>query len=258
MTIPGLSQQALEIQDACNASGVIYALRRAVHLLEKEQPDSTRRETWLRLHPVVVLFADKLDDLCGCRVMHTELLDFDLDGIVDLIDRMALAMARLCDASHTLGRGTDWRNTCPVVQRLVVQLVNTACSRDTGRVLAAEQACRKMVENPNSALAASRADIFCRQNRCQDLWYTDELNCYLFPQGWCDAFTAAQGFPGGPDNPERPEIYGYAPLSTDTDSEVETLFVSISTIRGLRQIPEAEARRLHPQLGAHLDAINND
>jgi hypothetical protein len=64
-----LAQQALDVQDACNLSGVVHAFSAAVtdvraHL-RAEGNESTDR---VNTHPVCVLFASKIASLTGCEV----------------------------------------------------------------------------------------------------------------------------------------------------------------------------------------------
>lgn len=110
-------------------------------------------------------------------------------------------------------------------------------------------------------------------NRERDLYFQEidqdgnpQANAYFFPQGWCDDFSFANGNTGGidfdPENDDHtgmadgPEIYGYVPTHVYENSPVETLFVGLEHLRKLREITEAEARQLHPNLFRYLDAIN--
>jgi hypothetical protein len=99
------------------------------------------------------------------------------------------------------------------------------------------------------------------ENRKRDVFLTDGDNCYFFPQGWCDDFTVAKGLAGGPDYVDeedgpQPEIYGYAPLNTTPNSEVDTLFVPLETLDNCREVTEEQAKSIHPALFTHLEKIN--
>jgi len=65
-TMRDLAQEALDVQDACNLSGVVHSWSRAITdlraLLEDEKGFSTQK---LNTHPVNVLFASKVDSLVG-------------------------------------------------------------------------------------------------------------------------------------------------------------------------------------------------
>lgn len=121
-----MAETALTVQDACNASGVVYALQRFVPELTAD-------------HPVVILFADKLDDLCRCREMEPR----PATTLTDLMATFKATMDRLCEQSHKEGHGTDWRNTHPDCQELVLQLVHLAGSRS--RFSDAYDACQQMM-----------------------------------------------------------------------------------------------------------------
>lgn len=53
-----LCQEALDIQDACNLSGVVHAWSRSISRLRVLCPDNST--DWYNTHPINVLFADKL------------------------------------------------------------------------------------------------------------------------------------------------------------------------------------------------------
>ena len=110
-------------QDACNASGIVFDLADIVTELEEEQARLGQDEDWLLNHPVLILFADKLDDLCGCRRMATLPLKPPMTSLPELMATFKATMFRLCDQSHREGKGTDWRNAHPDVQACVLQLV---------------------------------------------------------------------------------------------------------------------------------------
>jgi hypothetical protein len=100
-------------------------------------------------------------------------------------------------------------------------------------------------------------------NRKQELWLMDisTENCFFIPQGWCDEWSVATGHAGGLDNVDddgkpEPEIYCYYPTQTVANSEVETGFVAIKDLEQLVPTTEEEARKRHPKLGKHLDAID--
>jgi hypothetical protein len=100
-------------------------------------------------------------------------------------------------------------------------------------------------------------------NRQRTLILTDGEHVYYVPEGWADGFTYAAGCTGGPDWQEGdedmadgPGLYCYAALNTDPNSPVETLFVSVAVLQGMKEISEEEARQLHPALFEYLAAID--
>jgi uncharacterized membrane protein YccC len=67
MTYQELAQQALDVQDACNLSGVAKALGRAMDALWTEANQHGHGTDWVNRHPIVTLFLDKLDSLNGIQ-----------------------------------------------------------------------------------------------------------------------------------------------------------------------------------------------
>lgn len=63
MTIKQAAQQALDVQDACNLSGVVFAFTRAMQAI-CDAPNSGTAER--NQHPIVTLFLLKLSELNGC------------------------------------------------------------------------------------------------------------------------------------------------------------------------------------------------
>lgn len=63
MTLKKAAQEALDVQNACNLSGVVHSLARVVTML-RALPECTGTE-WCNTHPIVYLFVDKLADLSG-------------------------------------------------------------------------------------------------------------------------------------------------------------------------------------------------
>lgn len=58
---PEWAKQALQVQDACNLSGVLHAWSR----IASEMVHASIDTDGIRRHPVSVLFSDKVSDLCG-------------------------------------------------------------------------------------------------------------------------------------------------------------------------------------------------
>lgn len=94
-------------------------------------------------------------------------------------------------------------------------------------------------------------------NRDRDLYLVDWRydNVVFIPKGWCDEFTVANGFAGGPDDKDEPAIYAYGPTHSKNDSEVETLFFEIVELQEMEEVSETAARRIHPALFCHLDTL---
>jgi len=69
-TIKQLAQEALDVQDACNLSGVIHSWSRAIGELWKHTEGVPRRGTaWVNLHPINQLWADKVASLTNTQTL---------------------------------------------------------------------------------------------------------------------------------------------------------------------------------------------
>ena len=62
-TIKQLAQDALNVQDACNLSGVVHGFSRAMSDLCTLVPNTGERNT----HPIAILWADKIAHLTGIQ-----------------------------------------------------------------------------------------------------------------------------------------------------------------------------------------------
>lgn len=72
-TINELCQEAVNVQDACNLSGVVHSFSRAItelrSLLQQEGDFSTEK---LNQHPVCVLYSSKIASLTGSEINSNE------------------------------------------------------------------------------------------------------------------------------------------------------------------------------------------
>lgn len=64
MTIQQAAQQALDVQDACNLSGVCHSLYECVAAIRMSGPSVSTRD--VNRHPIVTLFLLKMCELNGC------------------------------------------------------------------------------------------------------------------------------------------------------------------------------------------------
>ena len=127
-------QWAIFAQDACNGSGLVFDLNRTV----AEMAAEGMTEEQIANHPVLILFADKFDDLCRCRDMPAR----PAASIVVLMIAFESTMRALCaDPAST---GTDWRNQHERTKNCVLQLVAITNSRGTDRYSKAYDACKRM------------------------------------------------------------------------------------------------------------------
>lgn len=56
-----LAQESLDVQDACNLSGVVHGFSRAMTALREENP--SKGTDWLNEHPICCLWSDKIASL---------------------------------------------------------------------------------------------------------------------------------------------------------------------------------------------------
>ena len=67
MTIKEAAQMALDVQNACNLSGVVYSFAKVMQAIcDEANRQSGRGTEWKNRHPIVILFLDKLADLARC------------------------------------------------------------------------------------------------------------------------------------------------------------------------------------------------
>lgn len=65
ITLQEAAKTALEIQDACNLSGVVFAFAEAMHAICDEANRTNKGTSWKNQHPIVTLFLSKLGSLNG-------------------------------------------------------------------------------------------------------------------------------------------------------------------------------------------------
>lgn len=122
-----IHSDALLVQDACNASGIVFSFCRHIDAAGEIDP---------RHHPAVVLFADKLDDLCRTRRLAA------LPSRGTFKEEVA-KLKQVMDELNEEGRdeGTEWKNHHPKLQERVRTLVYMAGSRDADAYSEAYTAC---------------------------------------------------------------------------------------------------------------------
>jgi hypothetical protein len=63
-SIQAVAKEAIQIQDACNLSGVVHSFSRAMETIWAEAREGEGKGTeWVNTHPIVTLYIDKLLDL---------------------------------------------------------------------------------------------------------------------------------------------------------------------------------------------------
>jgi hypothetical protein len=67
MTYKEAAQTALDVQDACNLSGVVYSFAKVMEAICEESRRLDSGTTWKNTNPIVTLFIDKLASLNGIQ-----------------------------------------------------------------------------------------------------------------------------------------------------------------------------------------------
>lgn len=76
-TIQEAAQAALDCQDACNLSGVVFSFAKAMQIICDEANAKGYGTAWKNEHPIVLLFVDKLGSLCHVQdaITHSRAYD---------------------------------------------------------------------------------------------------------------------------------------------------------------------------------------
>ncbi len=107
-------QEAIDVQDACNGMGVIRSLKEVVAKVEEDLKVSTLATTG-NPHPVLVLYADKLADLCRARGFGMKSEEITNIAKILGIVRDYLIEQKACD-------GTEAFNQHPLIRTLAYLL----------------------------------------------------------------------------------------------------------------------------------------
>jgi len=121
------------VQDACNLSGLIFALNECVADLVAHGLDDDEINT----HPICVAWSDKLDDLSRSR--RLEPIPGE-EPLTKLVPRFAEAMRSLCKEGHD----TDTRNRHPITQDFVRRVIHVTGSRSSVRLFDALDQCQRV------------------------------------------------------------------------------------------------------------------
>jgi hypothetical protein len=82
MTIKEAAQTAIDIQDACNLSGVLRAYSEAVHAVFTAADNTEARNR----HPVSICFASKVADLAGIGSLDIDTFGEAFHACQELVD----------------------------------------------------------------------------------------------------------------------------------------------------------------------------
>lgn len=65
MDLKTAAQRALQVQDACNLSGVVRSFSLITEILWTEARAQGHGTDWVNRHPIAVMFSSKIASLCG-------------------------------------------------------------------------------------------------------------------------------------------------------------------------------------------------
>jgi hypothetical protein len=88
-SIQKLAADAIDVQNACNLSGVVNGFSRALAAL-RELPEA-RGNDWLHAHPIAILWADKIASLTGTQDLGNARVMKAYDEVYKLRDSAAQA-----------------------------------------------------------------------------------------------------------------------------------------------------------------------
>lgn len=121
------------VQDACNISGLVFALNECI----ADLAGFGLGDVEINEHPIAVAWADKLDDLSRSRGLEPIHGD---ETLTKLVPRFADALRSLCKEVHE----TDDRNRHPVVQEFVRRVVYVTGSRSGLKLFDALDECGRI------------------------------------------------------------------------------------------------------------------
>jgi|GEM_PF-2361523 len=67
ITLRQAARDALDVQDACNLSGVAHSFLQAVQAVNAEMRDRGEGTEWRNNHPIIRLYVDKLASMAGVQ-----------------------------------------------------------------------------------------------------------------------------------------------------------------------------------------------
>lgn len=65
MLDPKEYQDAINVQDACNLSGVVHSFSRVMHLIWEEARELNQGTEYVNRHPIAVMYSNKIASLTG-------------------------------------------------------------------------------------------------------------------------------------------------------------------------------------------------
>jgi len=114
-------KEALDVQSACNGMGVIRSLMEVVTQVEVDMKTEHKQSTY-QTNPVLVMYADKLADLCDARVRPKL---GDVEEVLCIAKIIGIVREHLIKEKECLG--TDAFNKHPLIRYMAYVF-----HRDTG------------------------------------------------------------------------------------------------------------------------------
>ncbi len=84
-TIQELAKESLDVQNACNASGVVHAMSRMMTDLWEIAREKGKGTDWVNQHPIVIVYLDKLASLADCQEYNSKVFKA-FDQVSDLAE----------------------------------------------------------------------------------------------------------------------------------------------------------------------------
>lgn len=78
-TIKELAKEALDVQTACNLSGVVHSFSRIISELREAEPN--KGTDYYNTHPIVIVYLDKLNSLAGIQELGNETVMRAFDAV---------------------------------------------------------------------------------------------------------------------------------------------------------------------------------
>lgn len=97
-TIQDAARIAIECQDACNLSGVLYAYKQAMDIICTEANANNKGTDWKNKHPINILFIDKLAHLSG----YSQSFGTTLNQLFNIIGRCSLPECSIFPFTYVL------------------------------------------------------------------------------------------------------------------------------------------------------------
>ena len=79
-----LAQKALDVQNACNLSGVLHTFDNVIRMLWVHARSQNQGTDWVNEHAIVIVFLDKLNSLAGIQKFNYEKVEAAYASVYEL------------------------------------------------------------------------------------------------------------------------------------------------------------------------------